>query len=298
MSLSISSFRFVPGSVFCLFSFCLVSVVSLAQGPLLPAAGPEPTMLALDEVEPRTPIKSLPYDIVNPGSYYLTEPLTATNQGIAIYANNVSLDLMGFALTGSSVSNSVGIHVRGNTEIMVKNIVIRNGTVEQFYRGLQIENTQGGHVDRLIVANNIELGMYLRRDSPSECSNYIIENCNLINNGSYGMHLSTSLYGNRNHVIRNNAFYMNGGNTSLLLTGARGCLIDGNHFGPQNSTDTTTAIHSFQGNRNIIVRNTAQGMTNAFLYSGGIDVVGPIVTAEGYLSATGAVASGWANFNY
>jgi hypothetical protein len=64
---------------------CLAAALSLtlvaagtifAQGPLTPPGAPAPTMKTLVQVEPRTPVSSLPFSITEPGSYYLTTSLT------------------------------------------------------------------------------------------------------------------------------------------------------------------------------------------------------------------------------
>jgi len=101
----------------------------LSQGPLSPATAPGPTMKTLEQIEPRTPISSLPILISAPGSYYLTTNLTGTvaNAGITIEASGVTLDLNGFELTGVPGS-LVGIDVPAAR----RNIEIRNGTVRDW----------------------------------------------------------------------------------------------------------------------------------------------------------------------
>lgn len=84
---------------------------SALAGDLNPPAGPvAPTHKTLTEIEPRTAINlaNTPGDadslfkITQPGSYYLTGNITgvAGKHGVEIATSGVSLDLMGFTLTG------------------------------------------------------------------------------------------------------------------------------------------------------------------------------------------------------
>ena len=102
---------------------------AFAQGSLTPPGAPAPTMKSLDQVEPRTPISTLPFTITAAGSYYLTANLTgvAGTNGITLTANDTTLDLNGFALVGVAGSLS-GIRVSGTHT----NIGILNGTVRNW----------------------------------------------------------------------------------------------------------------------------------------------------------------------
>jgi hypothetical protein len=79
----------------------------LAQGSLTPPGVPAPTMKSLSQIEPRTAITSAPYTISSAGSYYLTTNITvSTGDAITISASEVTLDLNGFAITGTGTAHT------------------------------------------------------------------------------------------------------------------------------------------------------------------------------------------------
>jgi hypothetical protein len=76
-----------------------------AQGSLTPPSPPGPTMVTLNQIEPRTPIASAGFTITNGGSYYLTTNINASffvQTAISILASGVTLDLNGFTITSSA----------------------------------------------------------------------------------------------------------------------------------------------------------------------------------------------------
>jgi hypothetical protein len=116
---------------------CL-AVSAFGQGSLSPPTGaPAPTMKTLQQVEPRTPISSAPYTISQPGSYYLTTNLTSGEHGIIIATNGVTLDLMGFTITGDGGRYDYGIFLDGATNNLIEQVVVKNGIVRNFGNGLQ-----------------------------------------------------------------------------------------------------------------------------------------------------------------
>jgi hypothetical protein len=121
------------------------------QGSLTPPGAPAPTMKSLAQIEPRTPISSVPYTISSPGSYYLTTNLTSGSfqAGIAILADNVTLDLSGFALIGVPNSFS-GIYCFGQ-----KNVCIRNGTIRGWDNdGIDAFPSSNQRYEKLFITDN------------------------------------------------------------------------------------------------------------------------------------------------
>jgi len=103
--------------------------------------------------EARTPISAVPFTISEAGSYYLTGNLTASDStsGITISADNVTLDLNGFALIGGGSGSVAGIVV----PVAQKNLCIRNGTVRGWTNGgVRADTARNSRLENLRVSNN------------------------------------------------------------------------------------------------------------------------------------------------
>jgi parallel beta-helix repeat protein len=162
----------------------------LALGPITPPAGP---VAATPGPEPRIPINltNTPGDansvfrITQPGSYYLTGNLTGVSakSGIEIAANNVTIDLMGFVLTGVAGSLD-GI----TTDAVYNNLAIVRGTITAWSQdGLDLN--QGGttgtgiRVEGVTSAQNTSRGIALP-------TNAVVHGCIASANGSTGIHVT------------------------------------------------------------------------------------------------------------
>jgi hypothetical protein len=99
-----------------------------AQGSLTPPGAPAPTMKTLQQVEPRTPISSVPFAISQPGSYYLTTNLTVSSgSAITIATNGVTLDLNGYTIRSTAnPANGPAIMIGSG----LRNLAILNGNIE------------------------------------------------------------------------------------------------------------------------------------------------------------------------
>jgi len=163
---------------------------ALAQGSLTPPPGaPGPSMKTLAQVEPRTPIMDVPCTITQPGAYYLTTNLVTTSSGITISANDVTVDLMGFSITGDRGIVDNGIFVDGKTNAPCRNIVVRNGTIKNFGYGLWIVNAQNSLFEYLMISDSVRTGVLLDGGQGGDCSGNRITNCRVSDNGYYGINL-------------------------------------------------------------------------------------------------------------
>ena len=274
--------------------------VAFAQGNLTPPGAPAPTMKTLAQIEPRTPISSLPYHITNSGSYYVTANLTNTAvNGITISVSDVTVDLNGFTLFGGA-SSSEGIVLDDG----IRNVALLNGTVRNWgdygvraytafvvvcERIRTLGNFQGGiglssnGVARACLAdNNAFYGIYATSGS-------VVEDCSISNNGGDGIQAESGCSLLNNYLSGNNTNLMNSG-AAINVTGS-GCRIEGNQV-VNNWLKGVQDI--FGGSSNVIIRNTARGNSVTNYNVSASSALGPLITLPGVITNLNP----WANFSY
>jgi nitrous oxidase accessory protein NosD len=98
-----------------------------------------------------TVIDHVPYNVIAPGEYVLHSDLSANGTaGITVEVANVVIDLNGFTLTQNQAQTTIGIAVHEN------DVIVRNGTIADFFSGVELRAARGCQVQDLILLHNVE----------------------------------------------------------------------------------------------------------------------------------------------
>jgi hypothetical protein len=163
----------------------LLSSLIYAQGPLAPSSGPGPVMRSLDQIEPGTPIGSVPFIITQPGTYYLTGNLHHGGAGIAIEvaASDVTIDGRGFVLTGTPSSGSLIAVTGTRNKVHIGNVRVGNSGQS----GIELVNVRHAAIQNVHVFGSAGAGV---RMSSGEIIGLVTED-----NGGPGVFASNPVTG-------------------------------------------------------------------------------------------------------
>ncbi len=172
--------RFIQPTDFRIACALLLAAPLASAGDLNPPAGPPtPTMIPLEQVEPRTPINALPFTINQPGSYYFTQDLAgqAGNVGIVINADDVAIDMRGFTMRGVAGA-STGITIANGPR---HNIAIYDGVVRDWgASGLFLQDARECHIENVLTEDNANNGVFVGFGG-------VIKGCHARDNGAVGL---------------------------------------------------------------------------------------------------------------
>ncbi len=182
-------------------------------GSLTPPGAPAPTMMSLDEMEPRTPLvggapgvsvgASGTITITQSGSYYLTGNLTVTSgSGIIIGAGGVTLDLRGFTITSTAAtptSSSAGVNIDASNVAVFNGHIVSGTTYDSGAMGDQFTGT--GFEHGIYAFPSTFRNIRVRDVSVQGCDNLgisildtetsIVEGCTVRTVGSIGIRAAT-----------------------------------------------------------------------------------------------------------
>jgi hypothetical protein len=236
-----------------------------AQGNLMPPGAPTPTMKTLEQVEPRTPISSLPYTITNSGSYYVTGNLSAVVYGLIIEAGDVTVDLMGFTLTGDGGTADIGIHIKGSTNASLSHISIKNGTLRNFGYGLRADHVSDSRFTELRSGSNTFCGMLLSGVNGGTCNGNVVADCTISYNGYVGLLLAGSGGGCNENSISGCTINNNGSFGGLKISGSGAC--NGNSISDCTvSKNNGHGIQIQEGDSSSISRSSISENTSAGIF--------------------------------
>jgi len=218
-----------------------------------------------------TAITTVPIAITSPGLYYLSNNLTSsvtTNNAITVNADDVTIDLMGFCLTGPGKESG-----EGNSGIRVAatrtNVEIRNGSIKAFgFDGIQAgDDCTGIRVVALRVRETGHNGINLKGDAN------LVMDCAVMNVGSdgitFGLGGGSMVKGCHVQSCKDMGIYLGleataVGNTVRLCR--RGIL--GGRFVADNTVGFSGEIGIAVGMGNTITRNTAYINTGTGINTG------------------------------
>ncbi len=247
-----------------------------AQGLLTPPGAPGATMKTLTQVEPRTPISSLPFTISASGSYYLTGNLTSTNHGVIIEASGVSLDLMGFTLSGDREQMEFGIFLDGATNGLIRNVMVHNGIVRDFGYGLVIWGGNNNRFENLVSSCNAFGGAVLFGADSGQCNANTIQNCTFADNGlnstngSAGITLTTLTKGECSGNTIDHCTVGGNGEQGIVFSGNFSGTCNGNRISDCTIGNHATMEIMLSGTEGECSGNTVAGCTIRQGGTGGI----------------------------
>jgi hypothetical protein len=226
-----------------LATFAIIGMLAtgVRGGPLDPPGPPGSTASVR---LPGTPISG-PTTISQPGHYYLTNNITVTGSqnAITISSQDVTLDLGGFHIKGGGGLNSVGI----GTGPFIGNVEIRNGSVSNFYIGVDIRSALASRLSGMRVYDTTARGIVLGSGS-------VLDGCIVYGNSGEG-----AVVEGQGSIIRGCTIYSNSLNGVFLIGAAN--VVTGSHF-LLNSNGATTADVRVLGDSNIVGTNHFSGSVN------------------------------------
>jgi parallel beta-helix repeat protein len=241
-----------------LLLMAVVGLVLLNAGPIMADDGFY--VIAVGRTEAvGTKITTLPYTISTPGFYYLSGNLTTSEAGIIVNASDVTLDLMGFCITGNW--EGAGITVSSDQS----NVEIRNGSIKSFDKGIYAATPSGTGIRVIGVRIN---GTY---SAINLGAGTLVKGCSVISTNYEGITAESGSLVSGNHVTQTgyaSIVALSGSNvmdnTANNISSSSGCSVTDNTL----TGNITVANGIFAGDNCTITRNTASNNSGPGIATG------------------------------
>lgn len=239
------------GAIVGILALFVIAVLTgvVSAGPLDPSSGPGSTPgVRL----PGTPISTLPVTINTSGHYYLTNDVIgpADSAGITVAANDVTLDLGGFTMTGDDGSLD-GIFVNAPFQ----NVVVRNGSIVDWdAAGIEVSNAREAVIEDIHVSNSGGSGIVTANGAR-------ISRCTSAQNGNHGIDAGDANVITDCTALDNNDFGIFAGAHSVLSRVVASSNGSGISAGPGAHVSMCAANGNNSGGIRVLDRSTVDGCT-------------------------------------
>jgi len=170
--------------------------------------------------------------ISNPGSYVLTDNLSANADCLVITADFVTINLAGFTISGGGAG--FGIAASPGSGQRLRGIAVRNGSITNFFFGVDLASADGSIVEGLRLSGNSE-GI--------AAVNAIVKGNTVTGFDFFGISASASVITGNNASFSNNVSgadgFVSGGGTVIGNTAMNNGNAGFRVFCPVNLTDNT-----------------------------------------------------------
>jgi hypothetical protein len=234
--------------------------------------------------------------ITQSGSYYLAGNRLCDTNGIVIEANDVTIDLRGFTLTGRNKGSGIYLRNRHNVEISSGTIADFNYAVNDDYVYMGTNDSSNHRVISLRAESNTQGGIKLYAFHST------VKDCVVISNGTSASGTIYAVSVGTDSIVTGNIIYDNGNSAvgSGYIYGISAncnCIITGNtvYYNAVSANIAFTSYGISAATGSIISNNTvrdnsvASGSSYGIVASGnGCSVISNTVCGNG-ASSTGAV---------
>ncbi|MBR9683192.1 hypothetical protein GOV03_01510, partial [Candidatus Woesearchaeota archaeon] len=204
-----------------------------------------------------------------------------------IRGSNVSLDCQGYTIDGTATASTYGINALGTASSDLTNLTIKNCTVEDFDRGINLDYVSDSLFENFTMIGQGNAGVKVLRVDNSQFNNFSCSGAT--GSSDNGIDLSTSEYNNfTNGTLVNNWYGLNMGSNAKYNIITKLNISDNSNMGMLVQTGSTGNLiydNYFSNHSQYQVYMTADPLANQWNGTGtGPNIIGGAVIAGNYYS--------------